>query len=142
MVVSYRVRKMPRNINGTKNLRLSALGPVHGPEREKQSKAGGQVSFFFCFSFNWIFSLFTFQMFSPFQISPSRNPLSHPPNLFEGVPSPIHSCSHPGIPIYWGMELPQAQGPLHTLMSNMSSIDCKEGKKKDFFKQILLTGMV
>jgi hypothetical protein len=44
-----------------------------------------------CF-LNWIFSLFTFQMLSPFLVSP-QNPPSHPPSpcLYEGVPSPTHS---------------------------------------------------
>jgi hypothetical protein len=53
--------------------------------------------------------------------SPLQNPPSHPPSpcLYEGAPPPTHSClSLPGIPLHWGIEHPQVQGPLLLLMSN------------------------
>ena len=64
--------------------------------------------------FYWIFSLFTFQMFSHFQVSPLETPYSIPP------PQPLWGCSsahplpssRPGIPLHWGIDHPQAQGPL------------------------------
>jgi hypothetical protein len=53
---------------------------------------------------------------------PSRNPLSHPPSpcLYEGAPKPIHAplTSSPGIPLHWGIKLPQDQGLFLPLMSN------------------------
>ena len=57
---------------------------------------------FFLF-FYWIFSLFTFQMLSPFPVSiPPRNTLSHPPSpcFYEGVPPPTHPLlpPHPWFP--------------------------------------------
>jgi hypothetical protein len=56
----------------------------------------------------------------------SRSPLwklpSHPPSpcLYEGATPPTHllPSSCPGIPLQWGIEPPQAQGPLLPLMSN------------------------
>ena len=55
------------------------------------------------FFYYWIFSLFTFQMLSPFLISlPLRNTLSYPPLpcFFEGVPPPSHPLPppHPQFP--------------------------------------------
>jgi hypothetical protein len=45
--------------------------------------------------FSWIFSLFTFQMFSPFQVSPSETPYliltPPPPRLYEDAPLSTHS---------------------------------------------------
>jgi hypothetical protein len=65
--------------------------------------------------FYWIFSLFTFQMFSLFQVSFSETPIPSPPCLYEGAPL---LSSLPGISLHWSMEPPQAQGPLLPLMSN------------------------
>jgi hypothetical protein len=73
---------------------------------------------FFSPFFNRIFSLFTFQMLSPFLVSPQKNTL----NLFP-LPSPC-SPTHPllllgpGIPPHWGIEPSQDQEPLLPLMSN------------------------
>jgi hypothetical protein len=43
-------------------------------------------------NFYWIFSLLTFQMLSPFQVSPG-NPIFHPlsPCFYESIPPPTHS---------------------------------------------------
>lgn len=42
--------------------------------------------------YKWIFSLFTFEMFSPSQVSSSETPSHHPSHcLCEGAPPP-HSC--------------------------------------------------
>jgi hypothetical protein len=73
---------------------------------------------FFLF-FYWIFSLFTFQMLSPFQVTPQKPPFpSLSPCFYEGVPPPTHPLPppHPGIPLYWGIEPLQDQGPLLPLM--------------------------
>ena len=54
------------------------------------------------FSFLWIFSLFHFQMLSPFPASlPSRNTLACPPSpcFYESVPPPSHfHLPHPWFP--------------------------------------------
>ena len=51
-----------------------------------------------------MFSLFTFQMVTPFQISPSETPYPiPPPGFYEGAP-PFLS-SHPGIPLHWGINI-------------------------------------
>jgi hypothetical protein len=60
------------------------------------SEGEGRFSFFFLsFLFHWIFSLFTFQMFSRFKVSPSENPYSIPPSLasMRVLPNPpTHTC--------------------------------------------------
>ena len=60
------------------------------------------IYIFFLFSFLWIFSLFPFQMLSPFPASlPSRNTLAHPPSpcFYECVPPPTHfHLPHPWFP--------------------------------------------
>jgi hypothetical protein len=61
-----------------------------------------------------IFSLFTFQMLSPFLISPLKIP--YPPlPLLLNPPTPIPG---PSIPLYWGKEPSQDQGPLLPLMTD------------------------
>jgi hypothetical protein len=75
------------------------------------------VCLFVCFY--WIFSFFTFQMFSPFQVSPPENPCPLPfPCLYAGAPPPTYPLrsSCPGIPLHWGIEQPQTQGLLLPLM--------------------------
>ena len=71
------------------------------------------------FFVNWIFYLFTFQMFSPFQVSPLEipYPITPSPSLTEST-SPQLPSSYPGISLPWGIKHPQAQGPLLLLMSN------------------------
>jgi hypothetical protein len=53
---------------------------------------------------------------------PSETLLSHPPPLPLWGCSPTHPytllSSHPGIPLYSGIEPPQTQGPLFPLVSN------------------------
>ena len=61
-------------------------------------------------------------MLSPFQVSPQETPylIPHPPASMRGLPyapSPLPPFC-PGIPLHWGIELSQAQGPLLPLMSN------------------------
>jgi hypothetical protein len=58
-------------------------------------------------------------MLPPFQVSPRETSYPCPlPCLYEGAPPFTHillpSC--PGIPLHWGSEPPQAQGPLLPLM--------------------------
>jgi hypothetical protein len=53
------------------------------------------------FIFFKIFSLFTFQMLSPFLVCPSKISYSLPP---PPDPQPTHSIPGPGIPLYWGIE--------------------------------------
>ena len=76
---------------------------------------------FFILFFLLLVILFTFQMLPSFQVSPSEHPIPSPhPCLCESAPPPTHPLppSHPGIPLHWGIEPPQAQGPLLPLMSN------------------------
>jgi hypothetical protein len=57
--------------------------------------------FLFCFcSVCLIFSLFTFQMFSPFPGLPFGIPLFYHPSLclYEGAPPPTHPASHSCLP--------------------------------------------
>ena len=49
----------------------------------------------------------------PFHSFPSKNPL--PPPLLPNAPTPIPG---PGIPLHWGIEPSQDQGPLLPLMTN------------------------
>jgi hypothetical protein len=70
------------------------------------------IYFFFSYTLNVL----------PFPGLPFRNLLSHFPSLclFESAPPPTHQLlsSYPDIPLHWGTEHPQAQGPLLSLMSN------------------------
>jgi hypothetical protein len=76
------------------------------------------------FFFDWIFSLFISQLFSPFQIFPSETPYSIPSSpasmreLLPNPPSPHSLSSCCVIPLHWGIQHPQAQGPLLPLLSN------------------------
>jgi hypothetical protein len=76
---------------------------------------------FFSFSFSFLFILNMYFIYIsnifPFSGLPFRRLLSHP------LPLPLWRCSpthlpvlpfHPGIPLHWGIEYPQAQGPLLT----------------------------
>jgi hypothetical protein len=72
----------------------------------------------FIVTFFWIFYLFTFQILSPFPISPLESLYFIPfPLLLWGY-SPAHPPTPPcpGIPIHWGTEPSQDQGPLLPLM--------------------------
>jgi hypothetical protein len=62
------------------------------------------------------FSLFTFQMLSPFLVSPTKIPYILHPSLC----SPTHPLQlpSPGIPLYWGKEPSQDQGTLLPLMTD------------------------
>jgi hypothetical protein len=73
-------------------------------------------------NFYWLFYLFTFQMLSPFLVSPLKTPYftTPPPPLqfYEGDapsthPLPLHQ---PSIPLCWGMEPSQDQGSPLPLM--------------------------
>jgi hypothetical protein len=71
--------------------------------------------------FYWIFSLFPFQMFSPFQVSPLQTSYripSSPTCLYDGAPLPTHSHPTALASLHWGIEHPQALGILLPLMSN------------------------
>jgi hypothetical protein len=75
------------------------------------------LGFFIFFIWRWVFLncilyLFKFQMLSAFPVSPLETP-SH-------LLSPIHPLtpSCPGIPLHWGIEPSQDQGPLLPLMPN------------------------
>ena len=76
--------------------------------------------------FYWIFSLFTFRLFSPFQVSPAEisYPISLPNVSMKVLPHPLLS-SCPGIPLLCGIEHPQAQGLLYPLMSNKATYDAR-----------------
>jgi hypothetical protein len=66
-----------------------AVGPHPSPTHPPLCTEGGGDLFY------WIFSLFKFQMFSSFQVSPPETPPipSPSPCLYEGAPPPLtHSC--------------------------------------------------
>ena len=67
--------------------------------------------------FYWILYLFTFQMLSPFSIPP-RHLLAHPSFLLLWGCAPTHlsPLPCPCIPLHWGFEPSQDQGPLLPLM--------------------------
>jgi hypothetical protein len=81
------------------------------------STLGGGSRIFF-FSFYWIFSLFIFQMSSPFPVPPPalQNALSHPPA--SATMRLLYTLLHPGphILLYWGIQPSQDQGPLLPMM--------------------------
>ena len=53
----------------------------------------------------------------PFPSFPSEDPYPfHPPP----VPNPLTPIPGPGIPLYWGIESSQDQGPLLTLMTDLT----------------------
>lgn len=62
----------------------------------------------------------------PFPSSHSRNSLLHPPSpcFCEGARPPTHLLLPPcpGIPLHWGIEPPQHQGPLLPLMPNKAML--------------------
>lgn len=64
--------------------------------------------------------LFTFQMLSPFLVSPLDLPSPIPLSLLLWKCSPTHppTHSHPGIPLHWRIESSQDQGPFLPLMPN------------------------
>jgi hypothetical protein len=88
-----------------------------------------KVESFHCFVFfclYWIFSIFTFQMLSPFLTTPWIIPIpSHPPSPH---PPLLWGCSHthsllptyPGIPLHCNINPSQDQGPLLPLLSDKS----------------------
>jgi hypothetical protein len=78
------------------------------------------LKLFFCvICIDWIFSLFTFQMFSPFQVFPSETPYpTPPPASMRVLPTHPFLSSCPGMPLHCCIEHPQAQEPLLPLMSN------------------------
>jgi hypothetical protein len=58
--------------------------------------------------------LFTLQMLSPFLVSPPKIP--YPPPPFSSSPTYPLPLPGPGIPLYWGIEHSQDEGPLLPLM--------------------------
>jgi hypothetical protein len=59
------------------------------------------------FLFNWIFSLFTFQMLSPFLVSLLKTPYLLPLPL---LPNPLIPASLPAIPLHWASSLHRTKG--------------------------------
>jgi hypothetical protein len=54
-------------------------------------------------------------MLTPFLVSPQNFPIPFLLPLLTNPPTPIPG---PGIPLYWGIEPSQEQGPLHPLMTD------------------------
>ena len=52
-------------------------------------------------------------MLSPFLISPPKIP-----SPFPLLPNPLTPIPGPGVPLYWGIEPSQDQGPVLPLMTN------------------------
>ena len=73
---------------------------------------------FFCTCFAFLLDVFFIYILNviPFPVFPSENPLSPLPSPC----SPTHPLLLPchGIPLHWGIEPSQGQGPLLPLMSN------------------------
>jgi hypothetical protein len=86
--------------------------------------------FLFVCLFNWIFSFITFQMFSPFQVSPSETPYSIlPPPAFRRVLTPLPPHTHSCLPdlvfsLHWGIKPSQDQGFLLPLIPQDKAILC------------------
>jgi hypothetical protein len=83
------------------------------------------IFFLFFFPFSWIFSLFTCQMLSPFQVSPLETlyPILFSPASMIVLPlPPTHSCLPALAFPYWGIASPQTQGWLLPLMSNKATL--------------------
>jgi hypothetical protein len=81
---------------------VASSGTVVSAERKTSSEFIILLLFIASF-FNWIFSLFIFQMLSPFPVSLlPRNPLSLPPasRFYEGIPLTTHPLlpPHPQFP--------------------------------------------
>jgi hypothetical protein len=72
------------------------------------SNSSDLFSFFLSFflSFNWIFSLFTFQMLSPFLVFPPKTTLPCPLSPIPSPCSPTHPLPlpGPGIPPHWSTQ--------------------------------------
>ena len=81
---------------------------------------------FYLYFFNWIFSLFIFQMSSPFLVPPSKNtvPLPLPTTPYPCSPTHPLPLSGPGIPLHWSIQPSQDKGPLLPLMSNQAILCC------------------
>jgi hypothetical protein len=64
----------------------------------------------------------------PLSQFPPGNPLYHTPSpcFYKGVPLPTHTLlpCYSGIPLHWGTEPSQDQGPLLPLMSNNAILCC------------------
>jgi hypothetical protein len=69
------------------------------------------------FIFYWLFYLFTFQMLSPFPVSPLQTfPIPLPPASMRVLPPHSLPPLYPSIPLHWGIEPSQDQGPPLLLM--------------------------
>jgi hypothetical protein len=79
-------------------------------------------SFLGDYYFYWIFSLFKFQMLSPFPVSSPKTPYNilHPPASMRVIPPPICTFppTHSGITLHSGINSTQDQGSFSPLMPN------------------------
>jgi hypothetical protein len=91
----------------------------------------------FSFLFLDIFFIYISNIISFPGLTLHPKPLPHPSSPC--LPSPLlPSC--PGIPLHWGMEHPQAQGPLLPLMSNKAIICHICGRSHGFLHVYSLVG--
>jgi hypothetical protein len=77
--------------------------------------------YYYYYYYYWIFSLFTFQVLSPFQVPTAKPTIpSSFPCFYEDVLPPTYPLlpPYPWIPLHWGIEPSQDQGPLLPLMPN------------------------
>jgi hypothetical protein len=125
-------RKSRRKLSYYKTgLRLHLLSKTHTHTHKEEERKNYNFCFrvkksqcfltfqsYFYFIFSWIFSLFTFQMFSPFQVSPSEAPFSLLLPRWRYSPTYPLPSSYPGTPLHWGIEHPQAREPFLLPMYN------------------------
>jgi hypothetical protein len=106
-----------------------SLSPEFQNSRCVPAPPGGNNNFSRVFSFSLLLLFFLLDIFFlyisnviPFPGFPSENSLPHPrsPCFYEGAPPPIHPLPPhcPDIPLHWGIEPSQDQGPLLPLMSS------------------------
>jgi hypothetical protein len=89
---------------GTRHAKYSAIFVLSS----SKTNHSDILFFFLTIIFYWLFYLFTFQMFSPFPVSPPQTPypILPPPCFYEGAPPPTYPLLSycPSILLCWGIE--------------------------------------
>jgi hypothetical protein len=80
------------------------------------------------------------KMLSPFPV-PQKPLIPSPlPCFYEDVPHPPTPTSHPGIPLHWGIEPSQDQGPLFPSMPDKAILCYICGRRHEFLHVYSLVG--